>query len=83
MIFHDGRLVRGTWTKADLDAPLELSTKAGELTVPAGHTWIELVPRDGGNVTFSEVAARLSSARRRRAGRPAARRPSRRGSGSR
>ncbi len=53
MIFHDGRLVRGTWTKSALDAPLELSTKAGKLEVPAGRTWIELVPQDGGNVVFA------------------------------
>lgn len=52
LLFHDGRLVRGTWSKAGLDAPLELSTKAGKLTVPAGNTWIELVPANGGNVTF-------------------------------
>ena len=54
MVFHDGRLVRGTWSKAALDAPLELSTKAGDLTVPAGRTWIELVPAQNGNVTFSK-----------------------------
>jgi len=54
MLFHGGRLVRGTWSKSDLDAPLELSTKAGKLTVPAGHTWIELVPQSGGNVTFGK-----------------------------
>ncbi len=54
MIFHGGRLVRGTWTKSALDAPIELSTKAGKLTVPAGHTWIELVPQDGGKVTFGK-----------------------------
>ena len=54
MIFHDGRLVRGTWSKADLESTVELSTKAGPLTVPAGHTWIELVPVDGGNVTFTK-----------------------------
>ena len=54
MIFHDGRLVRGTWTKASLEAPLELSTEAGPLTVPAGHTWLELVPQDGGTVTFGK-----------------------------
>jgi len=53
MIFHGGRLVRGTWTKASLDAPIELSTEAGELTVPAGHTWLELIPKDGGEVTFA------------------------------
>jgi hypothetical protein len=54
LVFHDGRLVRGTWSKADLESPLELSTKAGELVVPAGRTWIELIPVDGGNVTFTK-----------------------------
>lgn len=54
MIFHGGRLVRGTWKKAGLNAPITLSTKAGELEVPAGHTWIELVPAANGNVTFAK-----------------------------
>jgi len=54
MIFHGGQLVRGTWSKSALDAPIELSTKAGPLTVPAGHTWVELVPQDGGEVTFGK-----------------------------
>lgn len=54
MLFHGGRLVRGTWSKAGLDAPIELKTQAGELVVPAGHTWIELIPVDGGNVTFGK-----------------------------
>ena len=54
MVFHGGRLVRGTWSKADLESPIELSTKAGELIVPTGHTWIELVPVNGGNVTFTK-----------------------------
>jgi hypothetical protein len=54
LIFHGGRLVRGTWTKSALDAPLKLSTKAGDLTVPAGHTWIELVPQSGGKVTVGK-----------------------------
>ncbi len=44
MVFHDGKLVRATWEKDALDAPITLSTKAGPLEVPAGHTWIELVP---------------------------------------
>ncbi|GAA4677959.1 DUF3048 domain-containing protein [Nocardioides nanhaiensis] len=52
MVFHDGRLVRGTWSKKGLEAPLDLSTQAGPLTVPAGKVWIELVPQDGGEVTF-------------------------------
>ncbi len=52
MLFHDGSLVRGTWSKSGLSSPLELSTRAGKLTVPAGRTWIELIPESGGNVTF-------------------------------
>jgi hypothetical protein len=54
MIFHDGRLVRAQWTKDALDSPLELNTPAGAITVPAGHTWIELVPVDGGTVRFAK-----------------------------
>jgi hypothetical protein len=54
MLFHGGKMVRGTWKKSGLDAALELSTKAGELTVPPGKVWIELVPTNGGNVTVSK-----------------------------
>ena len=54
LIFHDGRLVRGTWKKADLDSPITLATKAGALDVPAGHTWVELVPAANGDVTFGK-----------------------------
>ena len=52
LVFHKGRLVRGTWAKSKADSALTLRTKAGELTIPAGHVFIELVPADGGNVTF-------------------------------
>jgi hypothetical protein len=54
MIFHGGRMVRATWKKDSLDAPITLSAKSGELTVPAGHVWIELVPAKGGDVTFEK-----------------------------
>lgn len=54
LVFHGGRVVRGTWTKRGLDSPVTLSTKAGELSLPAGKVWVELVPRDGGNVTFGK-----------------------------
>jgi Protein of unknown function (DUF3048) N-terminal domain/Protein of unknown function (DUF3048) C-terminal domain len=54
MVFHKGRLVRATWEKPGLDARLTLSTKAGELKIPAGKVWMELVPANGGNVTFSK-----------------------------
>lgn len=54
MLFHGGRMVKGTWKKSDLGSAISLSTKGGELEVPAGHTWIELVPASGGNVTFKK-----------------------------
>lgn len=52
LLFHGGRVVRGTWSKSALDGPLTLATKAGDLKVPAGHVWIELVPVKTGGVTF-------------------------------
>ncbi len=54
LVFHDGKVVRGTWTKKGLDASVELRTKAGELTLPPGKVWMELVPQNGGAVTYSK-----------------------------
>ena len=54
LLFHGGRVVKGTWSKDGLTGQIELSTKGGELTVPAGHTWVELVPAVNGEVTFSK-----------------------------
>jgi Protein of unknown function (DUF3048) N-terminal domain/Protein of unknown function (DUF3048) C-terminal domain len=51
LLFHGGQVVRGTWTKT-LGSTITLRTKAGALSVPAGHTWIELVPEDGGRVVI-------------------------------
>ena len=54
MVFHGGKLVRGTWSKKGLGAPVSLRTKAGELTLPPGKVWVELVPVNGGDVTFGK-----------------------------
>jgi hypothetical protein len=56
LLFHDGRMVAATWHKSKTPtSTIKLTTKKGkQLQVPAGHTWIELVPIDGGNVTFSK-----------------------------
>ena len=56
LLFHDGRMVAGFWHKGKkATSPIRLSTKKGDkLTVPAGHTWIELVPLDSGNVLFKK-----------------------------
>ena len=54
LLFHGGRVVRGTWTKDGLTGAIELATRGGELTVPAGHVWIELVPAVNGTLTFAK-----------------------------
>ncbi|TYL50098.1 DUF3048 domain-containing protein [Nocardioides sp. BGMRC 2183] len=56
LLFHDGKVVKGTWAKDSLESALQLETADGELTVPAGKVWIELVPNDasGGSVTYSK-----------------------------
>jgi hypothetical protein len=51
MVFHGGRLVRGTWYKNGLDADVTLKSGGHDLELPPGQTWVELVPADGGNVT--------------------------------
>ncbi len=50
-LFHNGRMVRGTFTKSGLDGTISLQTKAGDIVVPAGKVWIELVPVSNGGVT--------------------------------
>jgi hypothetical protein len=51
MVFHDGRMVRATWVKKGFHSTVSLRTRAGELELPPGHVWMELVPQQGGNVT--------------------------------
>ncbi|CAN5170522.1 hypothetical protein BH18ACT9_BH18ACT9_13030 [soil metagenome] len=52
MVFRNGRVVRGTWAKAGLDAELSLRTEAGELAMPPGKVWTELVPAGAGSVSI-------------------------------
>lgn len=52
LLFHDGKVVKGAWSKKGLDSALELSAGKKELSVPAGNTWIELVPAADGKVTW-------------------------------
>jgi len=57
LVFHDGKVQRGVWSKASVDAPLQLTTKAGaEMKVPAGRTFIELTPvdKDGGGLSWTK-----------------------------
>jgi hypothetical protein len=52
VIFHGGKAVRGTWTKSQVGTTVTFATKTGSLTIPAGHTWLHLVPTNGGSVSF-------------------------------
>ena len=54
LLFHGGKLVRGTWSKDGLKGSLELQTAQGALKVPAGRVWIELVPAVSGDVTWAK-----------------------------
>jgi len=54
MVFHGGRLVRGTWTKDGLDADVGLRSDGKALRLPPGKVWIELVPADGGSVSVTQ-----------------------------
>jgi Protein of unknown function (DUF3048) N-terminal domain/Protein of unknown function (DUF3048) C-terminal domain len=53
VLFHDGKALPCKWSKDGASAELQLTTKQGQpVSVPAGHTWIELVPKRGGKVTY-------------------------------
>lgn len=53
-IFHEGRMVQGTWTKDAPDATITLSKGDQKLTVPAGKTFVELVPQGEGGVSVGQ-----------------------------
>lgn len=52
-LFHDGRVIRATWKKKGVAAPITLTHQGEPLAVPAGRTWVELVPAETGEVTVS------------------------------
>jgi hypothetical protein len=55
-IFHDGKVEKGTWTKDGVDGTVHFKAKDGtELKVPAGHTWLALVPAGGQSVSAGSV----------------------------
>jgi hypothetical protein len=54
MVFHKGRMVRGTWVKKGFHSTIKLQTSAGALKLPPGRVWIELVPANGGNVSVTK-----------------------------
>ncbi|WP_162598562.1 DUF3048 domain-containing protein [Nocardioides gilvus] len=52
-LFHDGKVIEGTWTKDGLDGAVTLEAGGKELKVPAGKTWVELLPAVDAELTFA------------------------------
>ncbi len=54
LVFHKGKVERGSWSKSSPGQTWSFKTKAGKLRIPAGHTWIEVLPVDakGGSLSF-------------------------------
>lgn len=43
-VFHNGKRIKGTWTKSSQSAPIQLFDEAGApIKLAAGNTWIELM----------------------------------------
>jgi hypothetical protein len=54
-IFHGGKVVKATWVKKTEHSPVKFTLPKGtSLTLPAGKVWLELVPENGGSVTFTK-----------------------------
>jgi hypothetical protein len=52
-ILRDGRLITGRWRRSSLDDVTVFENKRGdEVALAPGTTFVELVPKDGGEVTF-------------------------------
>ena len=52
-ILRDGRLIMGRWRRSSLEDMTVFENKRGdEVALAPGTTFIELVPKDGGEVTF-------------------------------
>ncbi len=52
VIFHGGQAITATWVKPKVGDTVTFTTAAGELEIPAGHTWMHLVPQNGGGVSY-------------------------------
>jgi hypothetical protein len=55
VLVHGDKALRVTWKKALRQSQLKLSTPGGKtVTVPAGHTWVELVPAKDGKIALKK-----------------------------
>lgn len=59
-VFTDGKMVKGTWSKASQTSPITLTDSAGApITLAPGRTWVELQPTesDGGKLKVTLAPA--------------------------
>lgn len=49
-LIHGNRAVQGTWHKNGTTGPVTLTAEGKPLMVPRGHTFVELIPAQGGSV---------------------------------
>lgn len=55
-VFQNGRVMKGTWEKEDLDAKMKFLDEDGEeISIVRGTVWISLIP-DGNEVTYGAAA---------------------------
>ena len=54
VLFRDGKIVKGRWSRESLESPVRFVTKDGEtMVLVPGTTWIALLPNDKGEVKGS------------------------------
>ena len=53
-VFQNGKMIKGTWSKADQTAPIQLIDEMGQkIQLAPGNTWIELMP------TYSKIEIKV------------------------
>lgn len=54
VIMHGGTAIEATWFKGQRSSQITFKDKAGQpISLDPGHVWIELVPKDGGSVSYN------------------------------
>ena len=62
-VFSQGKRLLVTWSKASLTSHVILKDKQGNrVSLSPGNSWVELIPLDGGSVTFQSPKVPVASA---------------------
>jgi hypothetical protein len=59
VLFRDGKMIKGSWTRDSVESAVEFTAKSGEeFTFAPGTIWVHLVPSKAGELTGSYSFAR-------------------------